>query len=122
MWAFHLRLLVTGTICSEYILNLLAVAQYCSSVFALVAQLSRTPNLVASLRKVKHVWEMTLSKGGAQICIALYFKIDCSGISFYQVHKLISPLGKNPSTALKCLNLCVLRRPEYPQGPGASLP
>lgn len=44
--------------------------------------------------------------------------------------KLISPLEaaffpvKNPWTALKCLDLCLcwlLRRPEYSQGPGASL-
>lgn len=115
MWAFHLRLVLTGTICSVYVLNLLAVAQCCSAVFTLVTQLSRTRNLVASLLKVKHLWEMMLSKGGVQICIELYFKIDCSGISFHQVQKLISPLG----TAFSCGKI-----PEQPysQGPGASLP
>lgn len=41
---------------------------------------------------------MMPSKGGVQICIALYFKTDCSGISFYQVQKLISPL----ETAFSC--------------------
>lgn len=35
---------------------------------------------------------MMPSKGGAQIRIALYFKIDCSGISFDHIQKLISPL------------------------------
>lgn len=105
MWAFHLRLVLTGTICSVYVLNLLAVAEYCSSVFTLVTRLSRTHNLVASFRKVKDFWEMMLSKGGAQICIALYFKTDCRGILFYQLQKLISPLEAAFFSCEKSLNI-----------------
>lgn len=93
MRPFHLRLVLTGTICSVCLRNLPAGAQYRSSVFTLVTQPGRTHNLVASLLKVKHFWETTLSRGGAQICITFYFKIDCSGIWFYQVKKLISPLA-----------------------------
>lgn len=110
MWALHLRLVLTGTICSVYVLNLLAVAQCCSSVFTLVTRLSRTPTLVGSLLKVKDFWELILSKGGAQICIALYFKTDCGGMSFYHVQKLISPL-ETASFCEKSLNSPQLPEP-----------
>lgn len=73
---------------------------------------------------------MMPSKGGAQICIALYFKIDCGGSSFDHIQKLISPLKtaflgrrKIPLKSLKVPEpspVPAAERPQYSQGPGAS--